>query len=202
MAFDREKWLAHTGWWLIEFFAPYSCRKVIYGTRAQAIGTIVASYTVGDTHYLRPASEAEAAKLARDSDEYDTEPTTGTSVPDYLVPDDIREVVALDSSRARIEAAKWMKRMYAPMKPPKEAPKRCQNGHTFEDASGVQECGECGFIKSPNGPFKLVHTEDRPDDVEPATLYAIGEGGHLHFLVMLCPCTVREVLSAGCPLPL
>jgi len=42
--------------------------------------------------------------------------------------------------------------------------------------------------------FKTEHVVELPDQLEPATIYIEGEGGHLWFVVMICPCGCGEAL--------
>jgi hypothetical protein len=44
-------------------------------------------------------------------------------------------------------------------------------------------------------PFSLAMVSDKPDAPEPGVLYAVGENGHLWFLVMLCPCGCGETIE-------
>ncbi len=42
--------------------------------------------------------------------------------------------------------------------------------------------------------FKTEHVEELPDQLEPATIYIAGEGAHLWFVAMICPCGCGETL--------
>jgi hypothetical protein len=43
--------------------------------------------------------------------------------------------------------------------------------------------------------YGVIHAEEEPDELEPMQVYALGEGGHLWHISMLCPCGCGEKIS-------
>jgi len=42
--------------------------------------------------------------------------------------------------------------------------------------------------------FTAIHVEELPDELEATAVYIAGEGQHLWFAAMLCPCSCGEIL--------
>lgn len=42
--------------------------------------------------------------------------------------------------------------------------------------------------ESPPSRYRVVHSDEEPDELEPMLVYAIGEGAHLWHVALLCPC--------------
>lgn len=40
----------------------------------------------------------------------------------------------------------------------------------------------------PPSRYRVVHSDEEPDELEPMLVYAIGEGAHLWHVAMRCPC--------------
>jgi hypothetical protein len=48
----------------------------------------------------------------------------------------------------------------------------------------------------PKQPFSLAPVSpEKPDVLEFGTLYPVGENGHLHALIMVCPCGCGEIIE-------
>lgn len=45
------------------------------------------------------------------------------------------------------------------------------------------------------GVYGVIHVEEEPEEFEPMQVYALGEGGHLWHISMLCPCGCGEKIS-------
>lgn len=43
--------------------------------------------------------------------------------------------------------------------------------------------------------FRLLHAGEPPESVEPLTVVAVGEGGHLWYAVLACPCGCGETIQ-------
>jgi len=43
--------------------------------------------------------------------------------------------------------------------------------------------------------FRFVHTDELPESVDPLTVVAVGEGGHLWYAVLTCPCGCGETIQ-------
>lgn len=44
-------------------------------------------------------------------------------------------------------------------------------------------------------PYAVLHVEEEPDELDPRTLYAVGENGYLWHVTMVCPCGCRETIA-------
>lgn len=47
----------------------------------------------------------------------------------------------------------------------------------------------------PRPGFRVVHLDDDPDELQPDTLYAIGENEHLWHVLLVCPCGCGETIA-------
>ena len=52
------------------------------------------------------------------------------------------------------------------------------------------------FVR-PVRPLQTVHVEELPDKLDPKAVYVLGEGKHLWFVAMLCPCGCKQVLQVS-----
>ena len=43
-------------------------------------------------------------------------------------------------------------------------------------------------VERPPSLYRVVHSDEEPDELDPMLVYAIGEGAHLWHVAMLCPC--------------
>ncbi len=46
-------------------------------------------------------------------------------------------------------------------------------------------------------PLRTVHVEELPDKLDPKAVYVLGEGKHLWFVALLCPCGCKQVLQVS-----
>lgn len=52
------------------------------------------------------------------------------------------------------------------------------------------------FVREkPVRPLHTVYLEELPDALDPKDVYVLGEGQHLWFVAMLCPCGCKETLQ-------
>lgn len=51
------------------------------------------------------------------------------------------------------------------------------------------------FGKPRPTPLRTVRVEEQPEQVEPDTIYLVGEGQYLWFVVLLCPCGCRAPIQ-------
>jgi hypothetical protein len=58
-----------------------------------------------------------------------------------------------------------------------------------------------GWLRSwfarPVRPLHTVHVEELPDRLDPKNVYVLGEGKHVWFVAMLCPCGCKQVLQVS-----
>lgn len=52
-----------------------------------------------------------------------------------------------------------------------------------------------GLFRRKPKPWATVNAEDVPEAARPATVYLVGEGGHLWFVVFVCPCGCGELVQ-------
>ena len=52
------------------------------------------------------------------------------------------------------------------------------------------------FVREkPIRPLQTVHLEELPDTLDPKNVYVLGEGQHVWFVAMMCPCGCKETLQ-------